>query len=92
MEAINNPENLEAGTRQVPFSRVIYIERDDFREDPPPKYFRLAPGREVRLRYAYFIKCVDLIKDKNGEVIDPYSAMTPNHLTPQKIDRRTFVG
>ena len=57
------------GTRQVPFSRVIYIEKDDFMEDPPRKFFRLAPGREVRLRYAYFIKCVDVIKDKQtGEI------------------------
>ncbi len=71
MEAINNPEDESMGTRQVPFSRVLYIERDDFREDPPRKYFRLAPGREVRLRYAYFIKCVDVIKDpETGEVVE----------------------
>ncbi len=71
VEAINNPEDESMGTRQVPFSRVLYIERDDFREDPPRKYFRLAPGREVRLRYAYFIKCVDVIKDpETGEVVE----------------------
>ncbi len=71
MEAINNPEDESMGTRQVPFSRVLYIERDDFREDPPRKYFRLAPGREVRLRYAYFIKCVDVVKDpETGEVVE----------------------
>ena len=58
LEAVNNPEDPSAGTRKVPFSRVLYIERDDFREDPPPKFFRLAPGREVRLRYAYFVTCV----------------------------------
>jgi glutaminyl-tRNA synthetase len=58
------------GTRKVPFSKVLYIERDDFREDPPPKYFRLAPGREVRLRYAYFIKCEEVIKDESGEVVE----------------------
>jgi glutaminyl-tRNA synthetase len=70
MDAVNNPEDTNAGTRKIPFSRVIYIEQDDFREDPPPKYFRLAPGREVRLRYAYFIKCVNVVKDKNGDVVE----------------------
>ncbi len=70
MEAINNPEDESAGTRPVPFSKVINIERDDFMEDPPRKFFRLAPGREVRLRYAYFITCTDVVKDKNGEVIE----------------------
>jgi glutaminyl-tRNA synthetase len=71
LDAINNPEKPEMGTRKVPFSRVLYIEQDDFLEDPPKKFFRLAPGREIRLRYAYFIKCVDLVKDeKTGEVIE----------------------
>lgn len=70
MEAVNNPEDPTAGTRQVPFSRVLYIEQDDFREIPPPKYFRLTPGREVRLRYAYFIKCVDVVKDAEGNVVE----------------------
>ena len=71
MEAINNPEDPSAGTRKVPFSRVLYLERDDFREDPPKQFFRLAPGREVRLRYAYFIRCVDVIKDPvTGEVVE----------------------
>jgi glutaminyl-tRNA synthetase len=71
MPAVNNPEDPAAGTRQVPFSRVLYIEQDDFREQPPPKYFRLAPGREVRLRYAYFVKCVGLVKDPTtGQVIE----------------------
>jgi len=71
MEAVNNPEDPDAGTRKVPFSRVLYIEQDDFREDPPPKFFRLAPGREVRLRYAYFITCVDVVRDKKtGEVVE----------------------
>jgi glutaminyl-tRNA synthetase len=70
VEAVNNPEDPSAGTRKVPFSRVLYIERDDFREDPPKKFFRLAPGREVRLRYAYFITCVDVVKDANGEVVE----------------------
>jgi glutaminyl-tRNA synthetase len=70
MEAVNNPEDAGAGTRQVPFSRVLYIERDDFMENPPKKFFRLAPGREVRLRYAYFMTCNEVIKDANGEVIE----------------------
>ncbi len=71
MEAINNPEDPSMGTRKVPFSRVLYIERDDFREDPPPQYYRLAPGREVRLRYAYFVKCTGVIKDeRTGEVVE----------------------
>jgi glutaminyl-tRNA synthetase len=70
-DAINNPEYPSAGTRKIPFSRVLYIERDDFLEDPPAKFYRLAPGREVRLRYAYFIKCVDVIKDEEtGEVVE----------------------
>ncbi|MFQ5428744.1 MAG: glutamine--tRNA ligase/YqeY domain fusion protein [Phycisphaerae bacterium] len=70
LDAINNPEDPSAGTRKVPFSRVLYIERDDFCEDPPRKFFRLAPGREVRLRYAYFITCTDVVKDDSGEVIE----------------------
>ncbi len=64
LDAINNPEDASAGTRKVPFSRVLYIEQDDFREDPPKEFFRLAPGREVRLRYAYIIKCVGVVKDE----------------------------
>jgi len=71
MEAINNPENPGAGTRKLPFARVLYIEKDDFREDPPKQFYRLAPGREVRLRYAYYIKCTDIVKDdQTGEVIE----------------------
>jgi glutaminyl-tRNA synthetase len=70
LEAINNPEDEGMGTRKVPFSRVIYIEQEDFREDPPKKFFRLAPGREVRLRYAYFITCREAVKDENGEVVE----------------------
>jgi len=71
LDAVNNPEDPEAGWRKVPFSRVLYIEQDDFREDPPKKFFRLAPGREVRLRYAYFITCQSVIKDeKTGEVVE----------------------
>jgi len=71
LDAVNNPEDPGMGTRKIPFSRVLYIERDDFREDPPKKFFRLAPGREVRLRYAYIIKCVDFVKDTTtGEVTE----------------------
>ncbi|NLX08617.1 MAG: glutamine--tRNA ligase/YqeY domain fusion protein [Chloroflexi bacterium] len=70
MEAINNPEDESAGVRQVPFSKVVYIEREDFMEDPPKKFFRLAPGREVRLRYAYFITCTGVIKDEHGEIVE----------------------
>lgn len=68
MEAINNPEDESAGTRKLPFTKELYIERDDFMEDPPRKFFRLAPGREVRLRYGYIIKCEDVVKDENGEI------------------------
>ena len=70
MEAVNNPEDESAGTRTVPFSKVLYIERADFMEVPPKKFFRLAPGREVRLRYAYFVTCRDVIKDETGEVVE----------------------
>jgi glutaminyl-tRNA synthetase len=70
LDAVNNPEDLPAGMRKVPFSRVLYIEQEDFREDPPKKFFRLAPGREVRLRYAYFVKCVNVIKDKAGNITE----------------------
>jgi glutaminyl-tRNA synthetase len=70
LDAINNPENADAGTRKVPFSRELYIEQDDFMENPPNKFYRLAPGREVRLRYGYFIKCEEVIKDADGNVIE----------------------
>ena len=71
LDAVNNPEDPDMGTRKVPFSRVLYIEREDFREDPPGKFFRLAPGREVRLRYAYLITCVGVVKDeRTGEVVE----------------------
>jgi len=71
LDAVNNPEDPGAGTRKVPFSKVLYIEQDDFMEEPPKKFFRLAPGREVRLRYGYFITCIDVVKDKDtGEVIE----------------------
>jgi glutaminyl-tRNA synthetase len=77
LEAINNPEDESAGTRVVPFTRELYIERDDFREDPPRKFYRLAPGREVRLRYAYFVTCTDVVKDENGEVVELHCTYDP---------------
>src|SRR5439155_26837466 len=64
LEAVNNPEDPSAGKRAVPFGRVLYVEQDDFRADPPKDFFRLAPGREVRLRYAYFVKCIGAVKDE----------------------------
>ncbi|HEY3780645.1 MAG TPA: glutamine--tRNA ligase/YqeY domain fusion protein [Fimbriimonadaceae bacterium] len=70
VSAVNNPEDPEAGTRQVPFSRELYIEQDDFREEPPPKFYRLSPGKEVRLRYGYFITCQEVVKDTEGNVIE----------------------
>jgi len=70
LEAVNNPEDPSAGTRKVPFGRVLYIEQDDFRENPPKQFFRLAPGREVRLRYAYFITCKDVVKDAAGNIVE----------------------
>ena len=76
-EAINNPEDPSAGTRKVPFSRVLYIERDDFREDPPKGYFRLSPGREVRLRYAYFVTCTNVVKDGSGQVSEIHCTYDP---------------
>ncbi|WP_458412618.1 glutamine--tRNA ligase/YqeY domain fusion protein [Schinkia sp. CFF1] len=77
LEAENNPENPEMGVRQIPFSREIYIEQDDFMENPPNKYFRLFPGNEVRLKHAYFIKCHDFVKDENGEVIEIHCTYDP---------------
>ena len=78
MEAINNPEDPAAGTRKVPFSRVLYIEQDDFREIPPAKYYRLYPGNEVRLRYAYFVTCTHVVKNEAGEVIEVHASYDPS--------------
>uniref|UniRef100_Q01WJ7 Glutamine--tRNA ligase n=1 Tax=Solibacter usitatus (strain Ellin6076) TaxID=234267 RepID=Q01WJ7_SOLUE len=77
MEAVNNPEDASAGTRKVPFSRELYIEQDDFREDPPKEFFRLAPGREVRLRYGYFIKCTGVVKNAAGEITEVHCTYDP---------------
>ncbi len=85
MEAINNPEDASMGTRRVPFSKVIYIEQEDFREDPPKQYYRLTVGREVRLRYAYLITCQSVVKDADGKVIElhcTYDEATRGGTTP----------
>jgi len=92
MEAINNPEDESAGTRQVPFTREIYIERDDFHEDPPGKYFRLAPGREVRLRYGYFIQCNDYVKDEHGEIVEVHCTYDPETRGGYAPDGRRVKG
>jgi len=78
MEAINNPEDPSAGTRKVPFSKVLYIDQDDFRETPPPKYFRLFPGNEVRLRYAYLVKCTSVVKDSAGNIVEVHCMYDPD--------------
>jgi len=77
MDAVNNPEDPTAGTRKVPFSRVLYIEQDDFREDPPKQYYRLSPGKEVRLRYGYFITCTSVVKDANGNIAEIHCSYDP---------------
>jgi glutaminyl-tRNA synthetase len=77
MDAVNNPEDAAAGTRKVPFSRELYIEQDDFREDPPKQYYRLSPGREVRLRYGYFITCKSVVKNDKGEVVEVHCTYDP---------------
>jgi glutaminyl-tRNA synthetase len=93
LEAVNNPEDPGMGTRKVPFSRVLYIEQDDFRENPPPKYFRLAPGVEVRLRYAYFVKCVNVVKDKKtGEIVEIHCTYDPKTRGGDSPDGRKVKG
>lgn len=77
MEAVNNPEDPSAGTRKLPFSKVLYIEQDDFREAPPPKYFRLSPGREVRLRYAYLVTATHVVKDAAGNILEVHATYDP---------------
>jgi len=88
LEAINNPEDPSMGTRKVLFSRVLYIEQEDFREDPPKQFFRLAPGREVRLRYAYFIKCVNVVKDERGEIVELHCTYDPETRGGDAPDKR----
>ncbi|HEY4086049.1 MAG TPA: glutamine--tRNA ligase/YqeY domain fusion protein, partial [Bryobacteraceae bacterium] len=77
LDAVNNPEDAAAGTRKVPFSRVLYIEQDDFKEDPPKQFFRLSPGKEVRLRWGYFITCTDVVKDDKGEIVEIHCTYDP---------------
>ncbi|NIP45302.1 MAG: glutamine--tRNA ligase/YqeY domain fusion protein [Gammaproteobacteria bacterium] len=92
LEAANHPQNPEMGTRSLPFSRELYIERDDFMEDPPKKFFRLAPGREVRLRYAYFVTCVDVVKDADGEVVEVHCTYDPETRGGGAPDGRKVKG
>ena len=92
LEAVNNPENLSSGSREVPFSREIYIEKNDFLEDPPRKFFRLGPGREVRLRYAYFIICTDVIKDNNGNITEIHCTYDPETKGGNAPDGRKVKG
>ena len=92
LTAINNPEDESAGTRQVPFSRELYIERDDFMENPPKKYFRLAPGQEVRLRYAYFITCQEVIKDADGNITEIHCTYDPATRGGDAPDGRKVKG
>jgi glutaminyl-tRNA synthetase len=92
LDAINNPEDESMGTRKIPFSRVIYIEQDDFREVPPKKYFRLSPGSEVRLKHAYYIKCVDVIKNDKGEIVEIHCTYDPETRGGDSPDKRVVKG
>jgi len=92
LDAENNAENEEMGVRQIPFSREIYIERDDFMENPPSKYFRLFPGNEVRLKHAYFITCQDVIKDENGEVVELHCTYDPATKSGSGFNARKVKG
>ncbi|GMQ76786.1 MAG: glutamine--tRNA ligase/YqeY domain fusion protein [Gammaproteobacteria bacterium] len=92
LDAANHPQNPGMGTRKVPFSRVVYIEREDFMEDPPKKFFRLAPGREVRLRYAYLVTCVEVVKDASGEVIEVQCRYDPQSRGGSAPDGRKVKG
>lgn len=91
LDAVNNPEDPAMGTRKVPFARELWIEQDDFRENPPPKYFRLSPGAEVRLRWAYIIKCVGVVKNERGEVVEVRCTYDPNTLGVNPTDRKVKV-
>lgn len=92
MDAVNNPEDQDAGTRKLPFSRTVYIEREDFMEDPPKKFFRLAPGREVRLKHAYVIKCKEVVKNKEGEIIALHCTYDPETRSGSTQDGRKVKG
>jgi glutaminyl-tRNA synthetase len=92
LEAVNNPEDDSAGTRMVPFAKVIYIERTDFMEDPPRKFFRLGPGREVRLKHAYFITCTEVVKDDSGEIVELHCTYDPASRGGASPDGRKVKG
>jgi glutaminyl-tRNA synthetase len=93
LEALNHPQDPSMGTREVPFSKVLYIEQEDFQEDPPKKFYRLAPGREVRLRYAYFITCVAVVKDEeSGEVVELHCTYDPETRGGAAPDGRKVKG
>jgi glutaminyl-tRNA synthetase len=92
MDAVNNPEDCMMGTRKVPFSRVIYIEQEDFMENPTKKYFRLSPGAEVRLRYAYLVKCEDIVKNSKGEIIELKCSYDPESKGGNSPDGRKVKG
>jgi glutaminyl-tRNA synthetase len=92
LEAVNNPEDESAGTRQLPFSRELYIDRDDFQEVPHKKFFRLAPGQEVRLRYGYFITCTDVVKDASGEIVELHCTYDPETKGGYAPDGRRVKG
>jgi glutaminyl-tRNA synthetase len=92
LTAVNNPEDETAGTREIPFCRELYIEQDDFMENPPKKYFRLAPGQEVRLRYAYFITCQEVIKDAEGNITEIRCTYDPASRGGNSPDGRKVKG
>ncbi len=92
LDAINNPEDPEMGSRKLPFSKVLYIEREDFREEAPKKYFRMVPGREVRLRYAYIVKCTGCVKDENGNIIEVHCTYDPDSRGGTDPDGRRIKG
>jgi glutaminyl-tRNA synthetase len=92
MEAVNNPEDESTGTRTVPFSRVLYVEQEDFREEAPRKWFRLAPGREVRLKHGYYITCQDVIKDDNGNLVELHCTYDPESRGGSTPDKRKVRG
>jgi glutaminyl-tRNA synthetase len=92
VEAVNNPEDSSAGTRRIPFGREIYIERDDFLENPPKNFYRLAPGREVRLRFAYFVTCREIVKDGDGEIVELRCTYDPETSGGNAPDGRKVRG
>jgi glutaminyl-tRNA synthetase len=93
MEAVNNPEDPAMGTRPLPFSRVLYVEQDDFREDPPKKWFRLAPGREVRLKHGYLVTCQEVIRDEQtGEIVEIHCTYDPESRGGEAPDGRRVRG